>query len=182
MANRFRRDKFAELILFIAKESADDLRFGEVKLHKLLYFSDFRAYARWGESITGARYMKNRYGPTARVLVHVLDELEDEGRASVEEATYYGHPQRRVVPKDEPRKSLFSGDELELVRNVISEFRDEDAAAISDISHDVPGWRLAREFEDIPYFTVLIDPEEPPSEIKREAAELAKRYGWVPRT
>ena len=181
MTNRYRRDKFAELVLLIASESTNDTKFGEVKLHKLLYFSDFRAYARWGESITGARYMRNRYGPTARVLGHVLDELEGEGRASIETADYYGHPQRRVVPKDAPRKGMFSGDEIDLVSSIIDEFRDVDATEISNVSHVAPGWQIARDREDIPYFTVLIDPQEPPPEIKREAAELAQHYGWLSR-
>ena len=92
MANRYRPDKFAELVLLIASESSDDPKFGEVKLHKLLYFSDFRAYALWGEPITGARYMKNRYGPTARALGPVLKELQYEDRAVIEEVDYFGFP------------------------------------------------------------------------------------------
>ena len=181
MANRYRPDKFAELVLLIASESCDDPQFGEVKLHKLLYFSDFRAYARWGEPITAARYMKNRYGPTARVLRHVLDELQERERADIETVDYFGRPQRRVVPRDEPREEVFSGDELELVRAVVEEFRDIDGTDISNFSHELPGWQLARDREDIPYFTVLIDPKEPPEEMKREAAQLAERHGWLSR-
>ena len=179
MAHRYRPDKFAELVLFIARESADDAKFGEVKLQKLLYFCDFRAYARWGEPITGASYMKNRYGPTARALGHVLDELGAERRAEVQGADYFGFPQRHIVARDEPRETLFSADELALVRSVIDEFRDAGATEISNVSHDAPGWQLARDREDIPYFTVLIDPEEPPASIKHEAASLAERHGWL---
>ncbi len=181
MANRYRPDKFAELVLLIASESSDDPKFGEVKLHKLLYFSDFRAYARWGEPITGARYMKNRYGPTARVLGHVLTELQHDARAVIEQADYFDLPQKRVVPQDRPREGVFSNDELELVRAVIKEFRDVDGTDISNFSHELPGWQLARDREDIPYFTVLIDPKEPPEEIKREAAQLAEQHGWLSR-
>ena len=181
MANRYRSDKFAELVLFIATESRDDQKFGEVKLHKLLYFSDFRAYALWGEPITGARYMKNRYGPTARALGPVLKELQYEDRAVIEEVDYFGFPQRRVVPQDEPREGVFSRDELELVRAVIEEFRDVDGTDISNFSHELPGWQLARDREDIPYFTVLVDPKEPPEEMKQEAAQLAEQHGWLTR-
>lgn len=178
MAQRYRPDKFAELVLFIARESAEDSQFGEMKLHKLLYLSDFRAYARWGEPITGASYVKSRYGPSAHALASTLDELCAADRARVNDADGPPLPQRSIEARDEPRESAFSPDELDIVCGVIDEFRDASAAEVGNASHNAPGWQLARDGEEIPYFTVLIDPTIPPDDIKREASTLAERHGW----
>ena len=178
MAQLYRPDKFAELVLFIARESAEDSQFGEMKLHRLLYLSDFRAYARWGEPITGASYLKSRYGPSARALASTLDELCAAQRAEVNDANGPHLPQRKIEARDEPRESAFSRDELDIVCGVINEFRDASAAEVASVSDDAPGWQLARDGEEIPYFTVLIDPAVPPDDIKHEASALAERHGW----
>ena len=52
--------KFCELVLYIAKRSEDDPRFCAVKLNKIMYYSDFGAYRRLGQSITGANYQAER--------------------------------------------------------------------------------------------------------------------------
>ena len=104
MTQRYRSDKFRELVLLVAKRSESDPKFGEVELHKLLYFSDFLAFARWGEAITNARYQKNRYGPTARVLNHVVEEVEREEAVSVGSVDYHGHAQSRVVARRLPNE------------------------------------------------------------------------------
>jgi len=60
----FHKDKLAELIVFFAEESKDDIQFGSVKLNKLLFLADFWAYGHLGQSITGATYVRQDHGPT----------------------------------------------------------------------------------------------------------------------
>ena len=54
----FNEQKFKELVIYIAGRCESDPYFGAVKLNKLLFFSDFFAYAKLGNPITGAEYMK----------------------------------------------------------------------------------------------------------------------------
>ena len=56
-------DKFKELILYVCEKSATDPNFGATKLNKILFLSDFWAYAYCGRPITGVEYMKLRFGP-----------------------------------------------------------------------------------------------------------------------
>ena len=58
MEPQFNQEKFTELIVYIAEQSKDDPFFGPVKLNKILYYADFRAYRELGHSITGASYRK----------------------------------------------------------------------------------------------------------------------------
>jgi len=55
------RDKrLRELILLIATRSEGDEPFGAVKLNKLLFYADFFAYVKFGESITGQEWCNRR--------------------------------------------------------------------------------------------------------------------------
>jgi hypothetical protein len=178
-SDQFDSSKFRELIVYVAQESADDQKFGAVELNKLLYFSDFEAYAKWGAPITGARYQRLRWGPAPRALLPVRAELVDEEAIRLDTADYGGYPQERVVALRVPDLDRFSPAEVRLVDDVIERYRGLDGTEISNVSHEAPGWQLARDREDIPYFTVLIAPEQPPADVKREAAELAERHGWL---
>src|SRR5688572_2425660 len=79
----FDRRKFKELMLYFSQRGLDEgLVIGSTKLNKLLFFTDFRAYAELGKPITGARYQKLTHGPAARALLPMRDELlrDDEVR------------------------------------------------------------------------------------------------------
>lgn len=172
------KEKFRELLLYIAEKSADDPRFGDTKLNKLLYFSDFFAYSHLGRPITGARYQKLEWGPAARALIPVRRELESEGALRVEERG--DEPKRKVtVPLRTPNKSVFTEEELSLVDELLDLLRDATATSISAISHtNSPGWQLVDLQDDIPYETALIARDRPTSEVLERGRELADRYGW----
>src|SRR5437660_6974881 len=50
--------RYKELVLYICQKCATDQKFGATKLNKILYFSDFLAYAELGEPITGFEYQR----------------------------------------------------------------------------------------------------------------------------
>ena len=61
MGGRWVRD----LMLYLAYRCRDAADFGSTKLCKLLYYSDFTAFARTGEPITGTDYIKRPHGSDA---------------------------------------------------------------------------------------------------------------------
>lgn len=71
MAFRLNKEKFRELILYVANMSRNDPDFGAVKLNKILYYADFRAYRELGRPISGAAYRKLSEGPAPRQLLRV---------------------------------------------------------------------------------------------------------------
>src|ERR1039458_8064113 len=103
----FDPEKFTELVLYVADQSADDPGFGATKLNKILFFSDFLSYAQRGKSITGAVYQKLPYGPAPRPLVPIQEQLVASGDADLVPADRFGHVQKRLVARRDPNVDLF---------------------------------------------------------------------------
>lgn len=152
----FDRDKFRNLILYVAEQSRDDLKFGATKLNKILYFADFEAYGLWGQPITGATYVRLDRGPVPREILPVLREMEGEGAIRRFESTYFHHLQKRVEPLEQADTTVFAIRELDLVDRVISELAHLNASDVSALSHLDEGWRLADDRDTIPYSAVYI--------------------------
>ena len=168
MTNTFSRRKFRELLLYVARESEDDTRFGLTKLSKILYFSDFKAFAILGCAITGATYRRLERGPAPLEILDVLREMESEGEIQRIERRDLNLLQKRVVPLRSPDVSGFTDQELEIVDRVIDELRVQDASQTRLLSHLDVGWRIACVEEVIPYHSAYISDQRP---TKRELAD-----------
>ncbi len=149
-------DKFRELLLLIARESEGDDSFGAIKLNKLLFYADFRAYVKFGKSITGQLYQRLTNGPAPRKLLPIRREMIRNRECAIATRDYFGRNQKRVIALREPDLSEFTGDEVSLVQNVIRDFWEKDAKQMSDKSHRFIGWKLAKENETIPYDVALV--------------------------
>lgn len=178
----FDKPKFRELILYIANRCQDDSYFGATKLNKQLFFSDFFAYGELGHAITGARYQKLPQGPAPIELLPVMQELEDEGAVTTDVRKVGPYDQKRPVALREADTSVFTGDELELVDDIISKLWHLSATRISDLSHTMSvGWTVAKKNEVIPYETVYLIPPANMTEQDRAAATAyAAEKGLVP--
>ncbi len=170
--------KFKELILYLADKSADDPSFGDTKLNKLLFFSDFLAYAVHGRSITGAVYQKLEFGPAPRRLLPARHEMmEARDAAVVRKGRAY---KRTVTVNRRPADTrLFSTAELDLVDEVIDLLRNHDASEVSDMAHSLSaGWQLGEMFEDIPYDSIFLSVTDhlTPHEVHR-GQQLAAELG-----
>jgi len=176
---RYDKHKFRELIVLLAQLSADDPWFGDTKLNKQLHFCDFGAYRKLGRPMTGAPYQRDKHGPTARPLVPVREELEDEGVVKVEQRPAGAHKRRVTVPLREADLSLFSVEELAIVDEVVEKLKRSTASRVADVAHDESaGWNLVHQHEDIPYVTALIDPDPPTSETLAHLRAVAAQRGW----
>lgn len=171
--------RFRELIIYIAQRSASDPWFGAIKLNKILYHSDFRAFERFGVPLTGVRYFRLPQGPAPKKLKHVERELIEEGAIRVDEVDLGlgRYRQKRTVAMREPEMRLFTSDEIALVDGVIHDLWSQNAAEVSNASHDVR-WRVLQHKDAVPYeFAHLADYPVTDSE-DRHIQELAARYGW----
>jgi len=153
-------DKFEELLLYVAKKSQADPRFGATKLNKILFYSDFSVFGFLGKSISGQRYQKLRNGPAPRGLLPLRNRLIENGVCALQEAYYGGRRQHRLIALREPNLSAFSGAEIAIVDSTIEALWEEDGTSVSHLSHKFLGWRAASEGEDIPYETVFASARE----------------------
>jgi hypothetical protein len=170
--------KLKELMLYVAQKCSADPDFGAIVLNKVLFFSDYIAYATTGRPVTGVEYQKLRFGPAPRRLPPLRRELVEAGHAVVAPADRMGFRQERLVALRDANLDKFSGAEIAVVDAVIDQLRGNTAMTISDISHDWSlAWDVAAEGETIPYTTAFAAPPRPPSpEEVEEGQELGQAY------
>lgn len=176
---KFAPDKFRELLLYIADKSVEDPDFGATKLNKILFFSDFVAYGKYGRSITGARYQRLDNGPVPKELLPIQKELVKKRDAYMFERPHFGHTQKRLLARRQPDLTLFSGEEIAVVDEVMGALRGWNATNVSLLSHNLSVWASAGDRQEIPYETVFVSNKPPnPSDIRR-GIELALKHGWL---
>ncbi|MBV8201003.1 MAG: SocA family protein, partial [Acidobacteria bacterium] len=141
--------------------SEGDSTFGATKLNKILFFCDFLAYRRYGQSITGQRYFKLPQGPAPRALVPVVKELIAEGSCIQVQRQHFGYRQETIFASRDANLDEFSAAEIALTDFVLRELRGNSASEVSDLSHQFIGWQLAGDREDIPFEAVFLgDPRK----------------------
>jgi len=169
--------KLQQLLLYVARESANDPRFGAVKLSKILYYADFAAYRRLGHPITEAEYQNLAEGPIARELLSARRALEDAGAAAIElRPLYNGRTQQRFVAIQDPDPDTFTDDERAIVDEVIKELWLLDGRAVSDLSHREFGWVTTIRGETIPYHTAWVGSDTLTAEEIAVGMQVAERH------
>jgi hypothetical protein len=101
--------RFRELVLYISEQCAQQLNFGAVKLNKLLFYSDFLAYALLGRPITGLEYQRYNNGPVPREMQRIRQGMQERGEIRIDIIPLPdGRQQHRVVGLRESHTDVFS--------------------------------------------------------------------------
>lgn len=175
----FNELKLQELILYIARESQDDPRFGATKLNKLLFYIDFGSYRMLGQPVTGATYQHLPAGPAPRQVLDARRYLIDSGHATTEYREYFSGTQERIVPARDPDMSLFSKEEIKLIDSVIAEFWDFNARRLSEYSHSEWGWKVTEDFDDMPYHLAWVSSDPITPEQIEIGQQIAQEHGFL---
>lgn len=153
--------KLRELVLYVASRCEPHAFFGKIKLNKILFFSDMNAYLRQGSGVTNIPYLRRQFGPVPKGIDRLIQDLEAKREAVVHvRAMPDLTEQKRVVALRQPDLSGFSADHIAIVNEVIEWMRPMSAHEVSELTHNLVGWRVARSDEEIPYSTALL-PESP---------------------
>lgn len=178
MKQEFNRDKFQELILYIADRCMDDPNFGAVILNKILFYTDFLAFGQHGRSVTGATYVKRHLGPVPRELVGIRRDMEQSRDAVTVPVDRFGYIQKKLLPLRSAKLDVFEPYEVALVDRVVEVLRGHTAADISALSHLEYGWRVAYNEEEIPYEAVFLSDEPLTNADIARGLALASSHGW----
>lgn len=172
------QSRLRELILYIADKCATDPTFGATKLNKILFWADFRSFARFGQPVTGEKYKCLELGPAPAAMVPVRREMEEGGEIRLVRSPYHQRTQDRVIALRAANLSLFGGRDIAMVDQVIEELWDKPAVEVSQKSHGIQ-WQTCPRNNLIPYETAYLS-DEPitPGDIAR-TEELAREYGWA---
>jgi hypothetical protein len=156
MATEFNKEKFKELLLHVASRMLGDPSYGSIKLNKVLFFSDNLHYLIYGESITGATYVRHRFGPAPKGIIDIQEELIADKDADLAVLQRGPRVQKILFPKRDAKIGMFSGTEIATVQVVLDTLAEYTAPQVSDLSHSMSGWKLASELEEIPYSAIFL--------------------------
>jgi len=139
------------------KASSEPEKLDGIKLNKVLWYSDCMAYLARRQPITGTKYMRMPRGPVAKYQQMALEQLEQEGALLRGKMSNDGRWPTSYDVIQEVDKSYFDGEELAIIDGVYKYVVLESTAdKISDQSHGEI-WKLARNKEELPLFTVFAE-------------------------
>lgn len=160
----FNAPRFQNVLLYLLERCAGKPNVGETVLYKLLYFSDFNYYEKYEAHLTGALYRKLPYGPVPQKLDSLLFQMIADGQLQRIKTDYHGYPQTRYLPLEKADLTQMNAAEKETIDQVVEQFSDWSAAAISEYSHrDIP-WKASEEGEIIDYELAFY--REPPFSVR----------------
>jgi hypothetical protein len=173
--------RFKGLVHYVIWKCTDPAKLGAVKLNKACWLSDTRAYALHKRPITGATYIREKYGPVPRDVMIARRELVREGRIKEWRDSFFNREKfvfRSLVP---PAADLFSSEEKQIIDYAIRYVTEEHTAtSISDETHDYV-WEIAKLGEEIPYHAIFATrAREPNDEELAWAKSEARRLGLAP--
>lgn len=155
--------KTIELIIYIASKLKDKPNYGSTLLGKALYFIDSVSYLKAGKPISQLTYIKQERGPTPHPVkfLPIRDALVTNADLEKVEVDYFGRIQQKFIAKREPDINVFNKDEIFLMDAVLENICDHNATEISDLSHLFLAWNIAENKEELPFFSFLLETEEP---------------------
>lgn len=166
--------RLRELILYIAVRCKEHENFGAMKLNKILFFSDFISYFRYGESISGSQYQKLLQGPVPVRLFPLREEMIAAGDIEIHKEKISFRTQQRVIPLRQPNLDMFTEQVIDLLNEIIDDLEGRPAG-------DVPngfGWEVAELREIIPYEAILLDDRSLQRQDVEGAHRLIQEQGW----
>ncbi len=155
-------NKFEQILLYILAKIGGKPNIGQTVLYKLLYFIDFDYYEKFEEQLIGAKYMKNKHGPTPIMFAKIIDRLEKDQKVEKVKSKFYKYEQTKylVNPNIPLKLSALSAQELAHIDWEIARLGDMTATQISALSHIDTPWVVAADREPLEYEHVFYRPRE----------------------
>lgn len=174
------RNRLKNLIHYVIWVAGARPGFGATKLYKAAWFSDARRFILAGKSITGAPYVREKFGPMPRDAWSIRDELVRAGAIRQWKDRYYDREGWRFKALTPPDANVFTPDEKREIDYWIRHIaEDHTAESISDLSHDY-GWEIARQGETLPFYSILAQRVRDPNDEEMAWAKAkAKELGLV---
>ncbi len=175
------RARLRELILYVSEKCEKADRFGMIKLNKIIWRADFRAFQARRSPITGATYHKLRLGPAPVDMRPVLEEMRRKREIEIESIDFtISKSEKRVVAVLPANLTYFNAEDRKFIDEAIEYYWNKTGMEASDESHGV-AWRTRAERQKIPYEAVFLNDAPLSSAGKAKFARMAQEKKWVSR-
>jgi uncharacterized phage-associated protein len=128
-------EKFANMVIYLI-QAADF----QVRLNKLLFYSDFLSYKNSGYSISGCNYKAIQMGPVPNQYGTIFDYLKQSQYIDEKPIPYKNDYIEKLIPLKHFNKSLFTEKEINCLDSVIRKLKNKSKKEIVDLSHKEPAW------------------------------------------
>jgi len=155
------QDRLRQAILYVCQKSAETSRFGRIKLNKILWKSDFDAYAERGRPVTGRNYQRLPLGPAPREMLPLYREMLLSGLIK-EKMIDFGDKvvERRPIAVKAANLDRFDKDDISYLDSAISYYWDKTGRETSDDSHGA-AWKSRNDGDSMPYESSLLSDKAP---------------------
>lgn len=155
-------DKYKEMILSYLRitSSKKDGKIPKTKLAKLLYLADFSWFYENMKSMSGMQYRRIKYGPVPDSYFRALDELEDEGKISIDRSKSDVILISETDSSKRDRLTTIDKEEKALMTKVANKWMNKRTPEIVNFTHRQLPYKLCAPNELIPYELIIQeDPE-----------------------
>lgn len=139
-------DKLNAMVAFIAHDS----NVFKVKMNKLLFYSDFHHFRKYGQSISGTAYQAIPMGPVPHRYGSLFEYGADKGAFEIELIKF---PQREgekfISALDSRVLASLSESEMETVKWVKDSLESKKTEELIEISHEEEAWRANKDEQKI---------------------------------
>ncbi|OQY50618.1 MAG: hypothetical protein DRR08_16485 [Candidatus Parabeggiatoa sp. nov. 2] len=148
MSNRiefqFNAQKALEVILWLATKKPN---IGYHALLKTLFFAEEYHLNHYGRTIVGDVYLAMDYGPVASTT---YDLLKQEALAVelLDEDLPFENVHKKITPLRKPDLRKLSPSDIEALEYAVSQYGHYDFKRLTDITHQHPAWKKAREHDE----------------------------------
>jgi len=169
-------EKLAQMLLYVAHKLTGDRWNGKTKIHKILFFADFDAYRRTGQSISGEDYVKYDQGPFMTAVEPTVGKMAIRNQGAWSPQNDWGEIQ--LVPMTPTASTnLLSEQEIAIIDATVARFWGWTGRAVSNLSHQLFGWKTTPNGQVIPYNSVYVGAPRPlDDEQNAWALELIGQY------
>jgi transcriptional regulator with XRE-family HTH domain len=146
-------EKFRQMY-FACLKFASDERGGvpKTKLAKLLYLADFTRFYKDLEPMSGVKYRRMEFGPVADIFFSTTEDLFEGGKIKITPMD-----QALIISSNtrEEKFNRLSEQELSLIEEICSLWKDKRTAEIVNFTHEQKPWMMCRDGEYIPYSLII---------------------------
>ena len=143
---RFKREKYADLIMYILSKTSQKSNYGKTLLCSTLYFIDFNYYELTGKLLTNETYIKSKKGIKPKHFKEVTNDLITRHQLFFRKESYYNRMIHKYYPLIIPDVK-FDQKELSIIDYSIDKLSDNNATSITQYAIKDPPIIIA-EFGD----------------------------------
>lgn len=172
------QDRLKQMILYIADQCATAERFGLIKLNKILWKSDFDAFAARGVPVTGRDYQRLELGPAPKEITPLYRDMLRDGLIRVDTIDFGDDVvEKRTVPLVPFDLSLFTEDDISFVDAAIVYYWRMTGTETSDDSHGT-AWKTHNNGDPLPYELARLAEKPLLPDAEARIARRARERGW----